>query len=344
VNFYQILGVDKSASQDQIKKNYRKLAIQFHPDKNPNNPEAEVKFKQINEAYETLGDPVKRKNYDNPNPFSNINFGHPFGDFFGGFSQANNTWHQNKQTIRKGNNINARLQINLLDVLKGGVKKITLFKKLPCDTCQGTGAQHGEVIHCSECNGTGIHKKIVHTAFGQMAMDSTCFSCGGFGEIPKSPCHICSGAGTLRQTAQVEVTIPKGSVTGIKFKIPGGGDFDKSPCDPGDLIVSVEDVPHNFYKRDGLNLYCDFEIDFFDACMGLDAKIPNLEIPEGEFKIKIPPGSDPNKILRLAGKGIQEFNSDFRGDILVRLKLKIPQDLNETQIQFLSKYKKIFSK
>jgi molecular chaperone DnaJ len=175
-----------------------------------------------------------------------------------------------------------------------------------------------------------------------MAVDGTCFACAGFGESPKTFCHACSGSGTSRQSCQIDISIPKGSVTGINFKIEGGGDFDKSPCDPGDLVVSVEDMPHHFYKRDGLNLYCDLEIDFYDACMGADVKIPNLEIPDGEYKISIPPGSDPGKILRLAGKGIPEFNSEFRGDILVRLKLKIPKELNETQLEFLSTYKKIF--
>lgn len=343
-DFYQILGVSRQASPDEIKKSYRQLALKYHPDKNPNDPSADAKFKEINEAYETLSDPVKRQKYDDPNPLGNFNFGnwgqgHPFADFF---NSSNNTWHQNKTTIRKGRNINARLQINLVDVLKGGTRKVTIFKRFQCVPCKGTGAQNGEVIACGHCNGTGVHRKIVNTAFGQMAVDGTCVACGGFGESPKTFCYACNGSGTSRQSCQIDISIPKGSVTGINFKIEGGGDFDKSPCDPGDLVVSVEDMPHHFYKRDGLNLYCDLEIDFYDACMGADVKIPNLEVADGEYKISIPPGSDPGKILRLAGKGIPEFNSEFRGDILIRLKLKIPKELNETQLEFLSTYKKIF--
>jgi len=343
-DFYQILGLSRQASPDEIKKSYRQLALKYHPDKNPNDPGADAKFKEINEAYETLSDPVKRQKYDDPNPLGNFNFGnwgqgHPFADFF---NSSNNTWHQNKTTIRKGRNINAKLQINLVDVLKGGTRKVTIFKRFQCVPCKGTGAQNGEVIACGHCNGTGVHRKIVNTAFGQMAVDGTCVACGGFGESPKTFCYACNGSGTSRQSCQIDISIPKGSVTGINFKIEGGGDFDKSPCDPGDLVVSVEDMPHHFYKRDGLNLYCDLEIDFYDACMGADVKIPNLEVTDGEYKISIPPGSDPGKILRLAGKGIPEFNSEFRGDILIRLKLKIPKELNETQLKFLSTYKKIF--
>jgi len=343
MDFYQILEVGREASSDDIKKSYRRLALKYHPDKNPGDTSAEAKFKQINEAYETLGDPAKKKAYDSPKWGSpnQANWGSPFADFFNNFNSTN-PWHQNRAQIRKGKNINARLQINLADVLKGAQKKVTLFKRFPCEPCKGTGAQNAEVVPCVNCNGTGVNRKIVNTGFGQMAVDGTCFACGGFGETSKTPCHSCSGSGTIRNTAQVDITVPKGSVTGINFKIDGGGDYEKSPCDPGDLIVSVEDMPHHFYKRDSLNLYCDLEVDFYDACMGAEVKIPNLEIPDSEYKISIPPGSDPGKILRLAGKGIPEFNSDFRGDILVRLKLKIPKELNETQRDFLSTYKKIF--
>jgi molecular chaperone DnaJ len=344
-DFYKILEVERSASPDEIKKSYRKMALKYHPDKNPGDLESAKKFQEIAEAYETLSDPKKKQQYDNPNPlFNRGGFGtHPnqaaWSDIFSSFKGGR--WDNKSDVIKKGKNINARLQITLEEVLNGIVKIANIFRRMPCEPCKGTGAKNAEVQSCQACGGVGVKRKVVNTGFGQMAMDETCYACGGFGEVPKAVCVFCGGSGTQRVTDQVEITVPKGSVTGISFRLEGKGDFEKSPCDPGDLMVTIEDLPHEVYKRDGINLICEKEIDFFQACLGVELKLPNLE-KNGEYKINIPPGTDPGKILRLAGKGIPEFNSDYRGDILVRIKLNIPKNLNEHQIEFLDKYKNIF--
>jgi molecular chaperone DnaJ len=341
-DYYSILGIPRTATPEEIKKAYRKLVIKYHPDKTGGDTEAEAKFKQVAEAYETLGSPDKKQKYDNPsfgNPFNFNGFGGNFHDqFMGGFR---NPRYQERDIIRRGKNINARVEITLEEVLNGTKKLANLYRRVQCDDCKGTGAKHGETETCSVCAGIGVKRKIVNTNFGQMSLDETCYSCDGSGRVPKATCVPCQGTGTVRKPDQVEITIPKGSATGITFTVPGKGDLEKSPSDPGDLIISVLDKPHNFYKRDGINLICEKEIGFPDACLGTEISIPNLT-SGGEYKISVPKGTSPGKIFRLAGKGVPEFGGDFRGDILVRISLKVPQNLTEEQGEFLEKYKEIF--
>jgi len=340
-DYYQILGVSKDASPEEIKKAYRKLALKYHPDKAGDDKSSEEMFKKVNEAYETLSDAGKKEKYDNPNPFTGRGFSWPFGKqqnpfsndiFSGGF--------QNSQ-IRKGNNIQARVEISLKEVINGTSKKANIFRRVYCPPCKGTGAKDGETETCGACGGIGSNRKTIQTNFGGMQIDEVCYLCKGDGNVAKSHCTQCQGLGVVRTLDMVDINIPKGSVHGITFNISGKGDLAKVPSDPGDLIISVVDLPDTFYKKDGINLVCEKSISFPEACLGVDVYIPNPS-GGGDYKIKVPAGTQPNKIFRLVGKGIPEFNSEFYGDILVRMNINVPSELTEEQKEFLDKYSKIF--
>ena len=337
-DYYNILGVNRNASPEEIKKAYRKLALKYHPDKTGGDPEAEKKFKEVVEAYETLSSPDKKQKYDNPNPFSGFGGGfNPF-DQFSGFRGSN---FYEREVIKKGKNINARIDITLEEVLKGTVKNANVYRKVQCSDCMGTGAENADLDTCHVCNGIGVKRKVVQSNFGQIAMDETCYACSGVGKLPKSGCRTCQGSGLVKKPDQFEISIPKGSFAGVSFKVPGKGDHDKSPSDPGDLIVTVYDIKHDFYRRDGINLICDVDLTFPEACLGKEIKIPNLT-SGGEYKISIPAGTNPGKIFRVAGKGVPEFNTDFRGDILVKIGISVPSNLSQEQKEFIEQYNKLF--
>jgi len=336
-DYYKILGVNRNSSADEIKKAYRKLALKYHPDKSGGDPESEKKFKEIAEAYETLSNPKKKSEYDNPNPFGG-SFGGGFNPFGGGFHNSN---FYESEVIKKGKNINARVEITLEEVLSGSTKNANLFRNMQCSECKGTGAKDGDLDTCHVCAGMGVKRRVVNTNFGQMAMDETCYACEGIGKLPKSSCNSCGGSGVVRKSDRIEIKIPKGSVTGITFRVPEKGDHAKSPSDPGDLIVSVYDKKHDFYRRDGYNLICDVDLTFPEACLGKEVHIPNL-VSSGEYKITIPGGTPPGKIFRLAGKGVPEFNSSYRGDILVKMGIKVPKNLTPDQQEFIESYQEKF--
>jgi molecular chaperone DnaJ len=340
-DYYKILGIPRDATQDEIKKAYRKLALQYHPDKAGDDKTSEEMFKRVNEAYETLSDPQKRKSYDNPNPYRG-SFNWPFGkhnDFTGGFAGFGGGFDNSQ--MRRGKNIQARVEISLNEVINGTTRKANIFRRVHCSDCKGTGAKDAQTETCTVCGGMGTKRKAVQTNFGTIQMDEVCYACSGEGTKAKSHCPQCQGLGVVRILDTIDIKIPKGSVQGISFNITGKGDLDKVPSDPGDLIISVIDNPDSFYKKDGINLVCEKSITFPEACLGVEVHIPNPS-GGGDYKIKVPAGTQPNKIFRLVGKGIPEFNTDFYGDILVRINVKIPTDLNVEQQEFLDKYSKIF--
>ncbi len=337
-DYYKILGVNRNASPEEIKKAYRKLALQYHPDKTGGDPASETKFKEIAEAYEVLGNPDKKSKFDNPNPFSSFGGGfNPF-DAFSGFRGSN---FYEREVIRKGKNINARIEITLEEILTGTVKNANVYRKLQCSDCMGTGAENGEMDTCHVCNGLGIKRKLVNSNFGQVAIDETCYACSGVGKLPKSFCKPCQGSGVVKKPDVFEINIPKGSVSGVSLKVPGKGDLDKAPSDPGDLIVSISEIKHYFYRRDGINLICDVDLTFPESCLGKEIRIPNL-VTGGDYKISIPAGTSPGKIFRIPGKGVPEFGSEFRGDILVKIGIKVPTALTEEQRQYIEQYNSIF--
>lgn len=341
-DYYKILGVPRTASDDEIKKAYRKMAIQYHPDKTGGDAESEVKFKEASEAYETLSNPEKRRSYDNPNPFFGNGGGahahDPFSSFFknnpfqsGDFSSFFGGRKQNETMVNKGRNINAMVALTLEEMMNGTTKKIKINRRVHCDPCRGTGAHEGQIINCSNCGGIGKINKTVHYAFGEMVMQETCQLCHGQGQKPKSNCTTCFGTGTIKKEEEVEFHIPKGSIAGVSFVLAAKGDWAKNPSNPGDLVVTIEEYAHIDYRRDGIDLICDKWLSFKEICLGTDVEFPNLK--GSNFKIKVPPGTQPGKIFRIKGKGLPEFNGFGHGDILVQVNVKIPETLTEEQLE-----------
>jgi molecular chaperone DnaJ len=334
-DYYEILGVTRNASQDDIKKAYRKLVVKYHPDKTGGNPDLEEKFREVSEAYDTLSDENKKRNYDNPRNQSNFgdffNWGNPFSNpwdsHYNDPAGGNNGWRNSFQN--KGKNISVELQLTLEEIAKGVSKKVKIWRRNQCGDCSGTGSADGKLESCPDCKGTGQIYQNIRTNFGVIQNATLCHSCGGLGSRAKDPCKSCHGEGTKRDIEEIEISIPKGALPGHSFIVSGKGDQAKAPSDPGDLVVGIKEIPHPVYKREGLNLICERNISFSEACLGTDISVPSLS--GSEYKIKIPPGSQPGRIFRMSGKGIPEFNGFFTGDILVKMNIKIPENLSDDQ-------------
>jgi molecular chaperone DnaJ len=342
-DYYKILNISRQASPEEIKKAYRNLAVKYHPDKTGNDKDAEMKFKEVSEAYETLSDPTKKAAYDNPlggggsNSFNDMfrdafSGRNPFqsGDFSSFFGRSNPA---HEPMVTKGKNINVYVSVTLEEMMNGTVKKVKVNRRAICDPCKGTGAENGETVNCSSCGGIGRVNKTVHHAFGEVVMQETCRSCNGIGSVPKTYCKVCSGSGTVRREEEIDISIPKGSISGVSYLVVGKGDWAKIPSNPGDLIVNIEEYVHPIYVRDGVNLVHNKYLSFKQACLGIDVDLPNLK--GSTFRIKIPPGTSPGKILRLHAKGLPEFNGFGNGDILVKVHILIPGNLTEEQIKAL---------
>lgn len=344
-DYYKILGVGRDASPEEIKKAYRNLAMKYHPDKTGNDPEAEKKFKSISEAYETLSDPQKKAAHDNPNSFGGgFNpFRDGFNPFNGGFddlfrsSGFGGPRRGGFNNSRVGQNISAKIMISLSDVMNGSIKRANIFRRVRCTSCQGSGAKDNDLNTCPTCQGSGSSKRMVNTQFGQIAMEDTCYNCKGEGKIPKSICSACSATGTQRVQDSVEINIPKGSVTGMSFVVKGMGDFPKGEGLPGDLVVTIAEIPNDFYKRDGLNLVCHRSISFYEACVGTEIEIPSPK-GEGSYKIKVPPGTQSGKMFRLQGKGVPEMGGVFAGDIMMMIDVMVPKNLSTHQVELLKEF------
>ena len=352
-DYYEVLGVDKSASAEEIKKAYRKMAVKYHPDKNPGDKAAEEKFKEAAEAYSVLSDADKKAKYDQfghagvdgagpdfSGGFGNLNdilndlFGGGFGGFgggFGGFSGFGGGFggsQQRQQKVYRGRDIRVRVKLTLEEIAKGVEKEISIEKSVPCSECGGKGAKNSSDIKtCPGCNGTGQVQRVVNSFLGQTVTYSTCQQCGGEGKIISNPCRSCGGTGLVRKRETIKVKIPAGVEAGMQLTIQGEGHAAKNNGINGDLLVVIEEQPHPEFKRDGNNLYHTKVISMPDAILGAEVEIPCLD---GTYKIKVEPGTQSGEVVRLRGKGLPTVNGyGGTGDLYVKIAVWIPRKLDK---------------
>ena len=349
-DYYEVLEITKDATEADIKKAYRKQALKYHPDKNPDNKESEASFKESAEAYEVLSDQNKKQHYDQfghagigRNGFSGgggggmnmddifSNFGDIFGSTFGGFNGFNNS---RRQRINRGSNLRVKVNLTLEDIFNGVEKKIKLNKYITCKKCKGSGAKDGSYSSCPTCHGTGQVTRITNTIIGQMQTASPCPHCGGEGQIITHKCSECAGNGIIESEETISMKIPAGVVQGMQISISGKGNAGARNGIPGDLIILIEETPHPDLIRDGSNLLNDLYISFPEASLGCSVEIPTIN---GKVRIKINPGTQPGKVLRLKGKGLPDVNVHGRGDILVNINVWTPKKLSEEEKIILEK-------
>jgi molecular chaperone DnaJ len=348
-DYYEILDIKRNATQAEIKSAYRKKALQYHPDKNPGDPTAEEKFKEAAQAYEVLGNEQKRARYDQyghagvegaaggfggagggmtvEDIFSH--FGDIFGGGFGGFGGFSGG--SRSRRVNKGSNLRVKVKLTLKDIAHGVEKKIKVTKYVSCKACEGTGAQGGNAFSdCSTCHGTGQVTRVSNTFLGQMQSTSTCPSCGGEGKIITSKCSSCYGEGIVKDTEIVKLNIPGGVAEGMQMSVTGKGNAARRGGVNGDLIVMIEEEKHPELLRDGNDLIYYMYLSFPDAALGVPVEIPTID---GKVKIKIEPGTQPGKILRLRGKGLPDINGYGKGDLLVNINVWVPKNLTKEEAQ-----------
>lgn len=348
-NYYETLGVDKSASADEIKSAYRRLAKKYHPDLNPNNAEAAEKFKEINEAYETLSDPTKKSNYDtygsasgpNPNDF----FGGANGGGFGGFSFdgmddlfnifGGGFGNRSASQSVKGSDIQVKIRISFTDAVFGVKREINVTRVEECSACSGTGAKGGtEYTKCSECNGTGTARYTENSLFGRVIRTGPCRACNGTGKLIKDKCSECSGAGTKRVNAKIVVDIPAGIDNGQVITMRGKGNAGYKGGQNGDLHIIVAVDSHPILTREGYDLLLKVYVPFTKLLTGGEITIP---LAKGTTTIKIPELTQSNTIFKLKGKGVKYLNSSSYGNLIVTVVGESPKSLNKEQKALLAK-------
>ena len=364
-DYYEVLGVDKNATQEELKKAYRKLAKKYHPDANPNNKkEAEIKFKEVNEAYENLSDPQKRRMYDQfghngpqgfgggQGPFgqggyysyTTSDFG-DFGDlgdifssfFGGGFGGRTSSRRQNGP--RKGADLNLRMEITFEQSFLGVEKEITVTRNETCDTCHGSGAKPGtSPVKCSVCNGTGQVTAVQNTILGQMQTRRTCSACHGTGEVIKEPCETCKGKGTVRKQPKIKVKIPAGIADNQTVVLRGEGEPGEKGGPKGDLYITVKIKRHSIFSRNGNNVMCEVPITITQATLGADLEIPMVDGSKETFRI--PDGTQTGTKFTIKNKGFKPINSSNVGDFVFTVTVQTPKRLSKEQRELLTQLAK----
>ncbi|MBW8051449.1 MAG: molecular chaperone DnaJ [Cytophagales bacterium] len=351
-DYYEVLGVSKDAVADEIKKAYRKTAIKFHPDKNPDDPSAEEKFKEAAEAYEVLSNDDKRSNYDRfghsgvngrgfgtggmnmEDIFSHFGdiFGgsHPFESFFGGRATG-------RRAFRRGSNLRIKLNLTLQEIAHGIEKTIKVKRYATCDECGGNGSQNGTDLQtCGTCKGVGQIRNVVNTMIGQMVSSSTCPACGGEGKVIGQQCNGCQGEGRKLINDTITVNIPAGVVDEMQLSMNGKGNAAVKGGEYGDLLIIIEEIEDPQLIRDGNNIVYDLYLSFIDATLGTDVEVPTID---GKVKIKIAPGTQAGSILRLKNKGIKDINIYGKGDELIHINIWTPKQLTNEERALLQNLK-----
>lgn len=342
-DYYDVLGINKSSSIDEVKSAYRKLAMQYHPDRNPDNKEAEEKFKEATEAYEVLSDANKRSRYDqfghegirggqDFHQYQNVNdIFSAFGDMFGGssiFDQFFGGSQQRRSTSmgEPGSDIRIRLPLTLEEIADGTKKKLNIKRMVVCEPCSGKGAKPGSGIStCSSCNGTGEIRQVSRSVFGQFVNIAPCAACGGSGQIIKEPCVSCSGEGRVKGETTEELTIPAGVNTGNFIPLRGKGNAGRRGGNSGDANVIFEELEHEHFIRQNDDIISELIVSFPEAVLGAEIEVQTIN---GFGEIEIKPGTQPGTEIRLRGKGIQHLNEKGRGDQIVRVNIHVPNSLS----------------
>lgn len=354
-DYYEVLGVSKNADGDAIRKAYRTLAMKYHPDKNPDNKEAEEKFKEAAEAYEVLTDATKRQAYDR--------FGHAGVDqnASGGFSGGGMTMEDilrnfgamfeqddsgysfgqggSRAKGQRGTNLRTKVALTLEEISNGVTKKIKIKKQSTCGTCNGSGAKDSNAVQtCQTCRGSGYVRQVRNTFLGQMQTTTTCPTCSGSGQVVTANCTTCKGDGRVYTDDIIEIEIPAGVEEGMQLSMRGKGNAGLKGGPPGDLLISIEEKPHEFLHRDAMNLAYELHVNFADAVLGTNLEVPTID---GRVKIKIPSGTQSGKIFRLKGKGMPSVQSYGRGDQLIYVNVWTPKKFSDEERILLEKIREL---
>lgn len=368
-DYYEILGVSRDASTEEIKKAYRKKAMKWHPDRNPDDPDAEAKFKAAAEAYEVLSTPEKRRRYDR---FGHAGVGNggtgrgepdfhdvedifdAFSDIFGGAGRSRGGGgagsifdevfggrqrrqrRSDRQRGRPGSDLRIKLPLTLEEIAEGVEKHIKVRKFSKCEDCDGTGAEGGtsgeSYIMCPECDGTGEVREVSRSVFGQFINVQACSRCNGEGRIVKNKCDTCGGQGRIEEEEKISIDVPPGVMEGNYLTLRNAGNVGLRGGPPGDLRIEIEEEEHEHFQREGLDIFYDLYISFPDAALGTEVEVPTLE---GRAKLEIEPGIQPGKILRMRGRGLPEYNGSRQGDQLIRVHVWVPKSLSADERQTL---------